>query len=310
MRFKAKPLRSVMFVPGNREDWMRKAHQYGPDALILDLEDSVPEAEKEKARSLVAGMVDELGSAGQTLFIRVNRLETGLTGFDLEAVTGPHLYGILLPKVERPEDVVEVDTLLRFFERKAGMAIGSICIDPALETAQGIRQAYDIAMASDRVAHMGGSGGKGGDTARSIGFQWTPEGMETLFIKSKVLVDSRSAGIEFPISGGWFDIRDLDGLRHLANQLKQLGYTGMNLIHPSHVPVVNEVFTPSPEQIAHWKGLLKAMEEQRQAGSAVVTYAGDMVDIAHEGNRPHHAGDGPAVGHQPRGDSWLVVQQV
>ena len=282
MRFKARPLRSVMFVPGNREDWMRKAHQYGPDALILDLEDSVPEAEKDNARGLVAGMVEELGSAGQTLFVRVNRLETGLTGFDLEAVTSPHLYGILLPKVERPEDVVEVDILLRFFERKAGMAIGSICIDPGLETADGIRQAYEIAMASDRVAHMGGSGGKGGDTARSIGFQWTPEGMETLFIKSKVLVDARSAGIEFPISGGWFDIHDLDGLRDLANQLKQLGYTGMNLIHPSHVPVVNEVFTPSPEQIAHWKGLLKAMEEQRQAGSAVVTYAGDMVDIAHE----------------------------
>ena len=282
MKFKAKPLRSVMFVPGNKEDWMRKAPQYGADALILDLEDSVPEDEKDTARHLVAKMVNELGQAGQTLFVRVNRLETGLTGFDLEAVTGPGLYGILLPKVESPDDVVEVDILLRFFERKAGMPTGSICIDPSLETAQGIRQAYEIATASDRVAHMGGSGGKGGDTARSIGFQWTPEGMETLFIKSKVLVDSRSAGIEFPISGGWFDIRDLYGLRRLAEQLKQLGYTGMNLIHPSHVPVVNEVFTPTTEQIAHWKGLLEAMEQQRQDGSAVVTYAGDMVDIAHE----------------------------
>ena len=158
---------------------MRKASQYGPDALILDLEDSVPEAEKENARALVAGMVDELGSAGQTLFVRVNRLETGLTGFDLEAVTSPHLYGILLPKVERPEDVVEVDILLRFFERKAGMAIGSVCIDPGLETAEGIRQAYDIAMASDRVAHMGRERRQGRATRpRSIGFQWTPEGME------------------------------------------------------------------------------------------------------------------------------------
>ena len=154
---------------------------------------------------------------------------------------------------------------------------------------------------------MGGSGGKGGDTARSIGFQWTPEGMETLFIKSKVLVDSRSAGIEFPISGGWFDIHDLDGLRDLANQLKQLGYTGMHLIHPSHVPVVNDVFTPGPEQIAHWKGLLKAMEKQRQAGSAVVTYAGDMVDIAPRGNRPDHAGDGTPVGYQHRGSNRLTV---
>ena len=282
MRFRAKPLRSVMFVPGNREDMMRKAPQYGADALILDLEDSVPEREKTEARGLVKKMVEELGAAGVTLFVRVNRLETGLTGFDLEAVTSPNLYGILLPKVEKPEDVVEVDILLKFFESKAGMETGSICIDPSLETAQGIRQAYEIAMASERVAHMGGSGGKGGDTARSIGFQWTPEGMETLFIKSKVLVDSRSAGIQFPVSGGWFDIRDLEGLRDLANQLKQLGYTGMNLIHPSHVPIVNDVFTPSPEQIAHCQGLLRAMEEQRAAGSAVVTYNGDMVDIAHE----------------------------
>ena len=88
--------------------------------------------------------------------------------------------------------------------------------------------------------------------------------------------------LNFPSAAAGSTSTTWDGLRDLANQLKQLGYTGMNLIHPSHVPVVNEVFTPSAEQIAHWKGLLKAMEEQRQAGSAVVTYAGDMVDIAHE----------------------------
>ena len=282
MRFKAKPLRSVMFVPGNKEDWMRKAPQYGADALILDLEDSVPDEGKSEARVLVRKMVEELGNAGQTLFVRVNRLETGLTGFDLEAVTCPQLYGILLPKVQAPEDVVEVDILLKFFEQKAGMAVGSICVDPSLETAQGIRAAYEIATAADRVAHMGGSGGKGGDTARSVGFQWTLEGTETLFIKSKVLVDSRSAGIQYPLSGGWMDIHNLDGLRTLATQLKQLGYTGMHLIHPSHVPVVNEVFTPTREEIAHWQGLLEAMESRRQEGSAAVTYAGDMVDVAHE----------------------------
>ena len=261
---------------------MRKAPQYGPDALILDLEDSVPEEGKSDARLLVRKMAEELGPAGVTLFIRVNRLETGLTGFDLEVVTCPHVYGILLPKVERPSDVVEVDHLLSFFEKKAGMDPNQIRIDPALETAQGIRQSFDIAMASDRVAHMGGSGGKGGDTARSVGFTWTAEGLETLFIKSKVLVDSRAAGIEYPISGGWFDVHDLAGLRNLALQLKQLGYTGMNLIHPSHVPIVNQVFTPTQEEIAHWQGLVKAMTERRKQGSAVVTYGGDMVDVAHE----------------------------
>jgi citrate lyase subunit beta/citryl-CoA lyase len=282
MRFKAKPLRSVLYVPGNKTDWMRKAPRYGADALILDLEDSVPESGKAAARVLVRSMLEELGAAGQTLFVRVNRLETGLTGEDLEAVTCRYLYGVILPKVQAPEDVVEVDVLLKFFERKAGMALGSVCLDPSLETAQGIRRAYEIATAAERVAHMGGSGGKGGDTARAIGFQWTPEGLETLFLKSKVLVDARSAGVQYPLSGGWMDIHNLDGLRALAIQLKQLGYTGMHLIHPAHVPVVNDVFTPSQEEIAHWQGLIKAMEARRQEGSAAVTYAGDMVDVAHE----------------------------
>jgi citrate lyase subunit beta / citryl-CoA lyase len=282
MRFKAKPLRSVMYVPGNKPDWMRKAPRYGADALILDLEDSVPEANKVEARGMVRQMLQELGTAGHTLFVRLNRLETGLTGEDLEAVTCPQLYGVILPKVQAPQEVVEVDILLKFFERKAGMAVGSVCIDPSLETAQGIRHAYAIATASERVAHMGGSGGKCGDTARSIGFQWTPEGLETLFLKSKVLVDARAAGVPYPLSGGWMDIHNLNGLRALATQLKQLGYTGMHLIHPSHVPVVNEVFTPTREEIAHWQGLIKAMEQRRQEGSAAVTYAGNMVDVAHE----------------------------
>ena len=280
MRFKAKPLRSELFVPGNKEDWMRKAPRYGADALILDLEDSVPPDGKAQARPLVRKMLDE--STGQTLIVRVNRLETGLTGDDLEAIVCPNLYAVMLPKVQAPEDVFEVDVLLKFFERRAGMDVGRIFIDPALETAEGIMRAYEIATASPRVAHLGASGGKGGDTARSIGFQWTPEGMETLFLRSKVLIDSRAAGVPYPVSGGWMDIHDLAGLRAAAKQAKGLGYTGMHLIHPSHVPVVNEVFTPTKEEIAQWQGLIKAMEERREQGGAAVTYQGDMVDIAHE----------------------------
>ena len=282
MPFQARPIRSELFVPGNKKDWMRKAPRFGADALILDLEDSVPPDHKPEARALVARMLQELGEAGQTLVVRVNRLETGLTAEDLEAITGPHLYCVLLPKVEGPADVMEVDHLLRHFERKAGVPVGKIFIDPALETAQGIRQSYEIATASPRVAHMGASGGKGGDTARSIGFEWTSEGMETLFLRSKVLVDVRAAGIPYPLSGGWMDIHNLDGLRASARQAKQLGYTGMHLIHPSHVPVVNEVFTPTAQEVEQWRGLIEAMENQRGQGGAAVTYAGDMVDIAHE----------------------------
>ncbi len=279
---RARPIRSRLFVPGNKEDWMRKAPKYGADALILDLEDSVPPEGKAEARWLVRRMLEELGAAGRTLFVRVNGLETGLTGDDLEAITCPYLYCVMLPKTEGPEHVAEADVLLRFFERRAGMEIGKTLIDPALETASGIRQAYEICTASPRIVHVGASGGKGGDVARSIGYEWTPEGTETLFLRSKVLVDARAADVPYPLAGGWMDIHDLEGLRAATVQAKQLGYTGTTLIHPSHIPIANEVFTPTQEEIAHWKGLIEAMKERRRQGSAVVTYQGNMVDVAHE----------------------------
>jgi citrate lyase subunit beta/citryl-CoA lyase len=131
---------------------------------------------------------------------------------------------------------------------------------------------------------MGGGGGKDGDVARALGYRWTPEQTETLFLRCKVLLDARAAGIACPISGGWFDVRDLEGLRAYAMHLRDLGYRGMHLIHPSHVPVVNEVFSPSTEEIARWRGLVEAVEQGRSQGSAAVTYRGAMVDIAHEQN--------------------------
>ena len=107
----------------------------------------------------------------------------------------------MLPKVTGPEDVKKVDAVLEFLERKHGIPVGSILIDPVLETAQGMRQAYEVAIASPRVAHLGGITGKDGDIARAIGFQWTPEGHEAFFYISKVLLDARAANIPYPIGG-------------------------------------------------------------------------------------------------------------
>ncbi|MGH7916597.1 MAG: HpcH/HpaI aldolase/citrate lyase family protein [Candidatus Binataceae bacterium] len=279
---RAKPVRSALFVPGNREDRMEKAPRFGADALILDLEDAVAPPDKARARMSVRKLLESLGKSGQTLFVRVNDFETGLTGEDLEAVVCPYLYAVMLPKVTGPDDVKAADTLISFFERKNGMEPGSVLIDPVLETAQGIRQAYEVALASPRVAHLGGLTGKDGDIARAIGFQWTPEGHEAFFYISKVLLDARAANIPYPMGGrGWWDIKDLEGLRAEAIRTRQFGYNGMILIHPSHVPVVNEVFTPSKDEIAHWKELIAAVEGCERAGSSVVTFNGMMVDTAH-----------------------------
>jgi citrate lyase subunit beta/citryl-CoA lyase len=279
---RAKPIRSALFVPGNREDRIRKAPRFGADALILDLEDAVATADKPHARANVRAMVEELGAAGHTLIVRINDLESGLAWEDLDAVVCPQLYCVMIPKVAGPEDVKRVDTVLDFLERTRGIDSGSVLIDPVLETAQGMRLAYEAGAASARVAHMGGVTGKDGDIARAIGFEWTPEGHEAFFYLSKVLLDSRAAGVPYPLGGrGWWDIGDLDGLRAEAIRTRQFGYTGMLLIHPSHVPIVNEVFTPTSAQIAHWKELIAAVKECEREGRSVVTFKGSMVDTAH-----------------------------
>ncbi|MEC8890747.1 MAG: CoA ester lyase [Chloroflexota bacterium] len=282
MRDNAKPLRTMMYVPGNKEDWVRKAPKYGADALIIDLEDSVPPNEKPIAREIVSRLVPELASEGVTLLVRVNDMETGLTEEDVSFAVQKGTYGITLPMTRGPEDVKAIDELITSEEKKKGIERGSVLIDPGLETATGMRSAYDVGISSERVAHMGAGGGRGGDIARAIGYRWTAMGTETLFIRSKVLLDSRAAGVPYPMTGLWQDIQDHEGLRTFANHSRDLGYNGMTVIHPSHVPIVNEIFSPSREEIEEWQGLVEAMRETRESGGAAVSYQGGMVDIAHE----------------------------
>jgi citrate lyase subunit beta/citryl-CoA lyase len=277
-----RPIRSALFVPGNREDRMLKAPKYGADALIFDLEDAVAQDDKKAARHSVRVALEQLKDAQPALFVRINALDSGLADEDLEAIVVPSLYAVMVPKVSEPEEIREIEVLLKFFEKRRGLEHGRILIDPLLETAQGLRQAYEVATASARIAHMGAITGKNGDIARAVGFGWTDEGHEALYILSKVLLDARAAGVPFPLGGrGWWEIGGLEGLRAEAQRTKQLGYTGMLVIHPSHVPIVNQVFSPGAEEIAYWKGLLEAVEQSRHTGSAVATYQGMMVDEAH-----------------------------
>lgn len=275
-----KPLRSLLFVPGNKPAWMEKALGYGADALIFDLEDAVPTPDKVAARPLVRAALARFHNCGLALTVRINALETGMAGDDLEAIVCPGLVAVVAPKVETPHDVVVLDALLTQCERRAGMEIGQVEVVPTLETARGIYHAYHIATSSPRVSTLSAAAGKGGDTARSLGYIWSKNATETLYIRSKVLLEARAAGVACPLIASWFEVADLDGLRADACLNRQLGYSGQVVIHPSHVPVVNEVFTPSAEEIAYYRGLLTAMADAERQGTAAVTYQGAMVDVA------------------------------
>ena len=272
-------VRSKLFVPGNRREWMEKAGRYHADALVLDLEDSVPASEKDKARQITAQFISEHG-AGTVLFVRINEL-TSLAAFDdLRAVVGPGLTGVIVPKVEGPEDIRLTCRILSWLEVGSGLRDGHTLISPVLETAAGIRCAYQIGAASSRIAYMGGIGVKGGDEERSLGYRWSPEGMETFVLRSQVLVDVRAAKIPNPMTGLWTAIEDLEGLRRFAEQGRNIGYEGMTAIHPSHVSVINEVFSLSGDDVEYFRGLLLAMEAAEAEGKSATIFRGAMVDTA------------------------------
>jgi citrate lyase subunit beta / citryl-CoA lyase len=275
-----KPVRSLLFVPGNKPAWMEKALKYGADVLILDLEDSVPDSEKVAARPLVKAALKSLSAQGQTCNVRVNGFATGLTFDDLEGVLCPEVGNIALPKVETVDEMKALDTLLTHLERRHQMEAGTVKTSLGIESAKALRNAYDIVTSCPRVNGLSLACGPGGDASRSMGYIWSKEGTETLYLRSKAVLDARAAGIQYPTVSSWWDIKDLEGLERDARFNRRLGFRGQTVMHPTHVPIVNEVFTPSVEEIAFYKGLIAALEEAERKGTAAVVYQGDMIDYA------------------------------
>ncbi len=277
--------RSVLFVPGNRPEWIDKAPKYGPDALILDLEDAVPIPEKPEARSIVRAGIERSHARGVPIVVRVNGLNTGLTGEDVEAVVTAGLVAIAIPKLERVEEVLKVDAWIELFEQKAGLPPNSVEIVVLPETARGIMDIYKLATACPRVGNIvGGVGARSGDVTKAIGYKWTRPGLETLYMASHMLLAARAAGIEYPLGAGSLEVSDLELVRAQLNRGREIGFRGALLIHPSAVPIANEVFAPSKEEIEWNKGILYAMDEAERAGRAAVTYDGMMIDYAHVRN--------------------------
>jgi citrate lyase subunit beta/citryl-CoA lyase len=272
--------RSMLFVPGHKPDWAPKALKAGPDAIVLDLEDSVPDGGKEAAREQVRVAIGTLRAMDQTtgIFVRVNGLATKMTGADLEAVVVPGLTGVFAPKISCPTDVLRLDALVDHFEIRNGV-IGLRYIIP-VETVPAIHNCREIAAASARVGALIGPTAEHADIAREVGFEWTPGGLETLYLRSRVLLACREAGIH-PLTALWERVDDLDGLREFARQGRGLGFRGMIAIHPSHVPVINEVFGPSAEDIEFYQGLVAAYREAVRAGSGATRYRGLHIDKAH-----------------------------
>ncbi|TDO48716.1 citrate lyase subunit beta/citryl-CoA lyase [Kribbella sp. VKM Ac-2527] len=275
-----KPYRTVLFVPAHKTSWYDKAAESGADAVCFDLEDSVPEHLKASARKEVADGVAELARSHPSmgLFVRTNSLATRLTGLDLEATVVPGLTGIFAPKVDEATDVIRYDTLLDHFEARAEVT-GLEYIIP-VETIQGIQHCEEIAAASPRVGAMIGPTAEHADIAKAVGYEWSPEGLESLHHRTRILLATRAAD-RHPLTALWERIRDLDGLREFATQGRKMGFRGQVVLHPTHVPVVNEVYTPDRETIEFYHGLQATYSEAEARGDGAVMYGDIHVDKAH-----------------------------
>ncbi|MEV0898852.1 CoA ester lyase [Actinoplanes sp. NPDC049802] len=256
-------MRSFLYVPGNRPKMLATALDRGADALIADLEDAVPPAEKESARHTVAEWLRRLPAAAP-VWVRVNPGAAGLG--DARAVIAPALRGLVVAKASL-EQVTALAALLD--EHDPAGAVGLV---PLLETPRAILAATAIA-AAPRVTRM-----QIGETDLSAELGITPGDQELLTVRSTVVLASAAAGIEPPAAAVTTDFRDLDALRRSTVALKRLGFRGRACIHPAQIPVVHEVFTPTGEEIATARDLVDRFEA---AGGGVCLDAhGRMVDLA------------------------------
>ena len=268
-------IRSLVFVPGNRTNMLERALEFNADIVMVDLEDSVPPGEKGAACEMAVEWVPKLRAAGRRVMVRVNSLDTGLTADELSAVVSPDLVGISIGKGNTRWDLQQVDRLLAPLEHVAGIPRGSIRVIPWIETAMAIVHVYEMARASQRIS---GIAFGGEDYTNDMGIIRNDFGEESYFARSSVAIAAKAAGVA-ALDGPFVGFRDPDGLRTDADAARQMGYTGKFAIHPAQIDIINETFSPNPEDVAYARQVVAAWDEAEAAGRGSLSIDGRMVDV-------------------------------
>jgi len=272
-------LRSMLFVPGNSMRLITKAATLASDAIILDLEDAVPLADKGTARIMIRDSIKAIKSGVSALFVRVNALITNLTAEDLRFVCVEGLDGIMLAKAEAESDVVKLAGMLEEAERSSGLKLGSLTIVPLIESAKGVVNTYEIASASKRVVAVAfGAGDYYRDLGRSVSFL-SPEQTELLYARSQIVNGSRAAGVQAIDTPFFGLLTDKEGFMRETILALQLGFKGKLLIHPAQIDFVNKTFSPSLDEAGYSRRVVEAFEEAQAKGLGAISFEGKMIDI-------------------------------
>ena len=274
MTAKSLPLwRSLLFVPVTNPRFVEKSAQTGADAVILDLEDSIPDAEKPRARALLAAAVPRAAAGGAAIVVRVNRPWRSLIA-DLEAAVIAGIAALMLPKVESAEQVEAIAEIVTEWEEERGLPPGQIGLIPMIETARGLFRAEAIARSDARIVALT-LGAE--DFALSLGMEPEAEGL--FYPKQQMIIAARAAGI-MPLGflGSVADFTDLGAFRATLRRSRRLGFVGASAIHPAQIAVINEEYAPSAAEIDRAERLLAAYDAGVALGKGAVAFEGKMID--------------------------------
>ncbi|MCK1216736.1 citrate (pro-3S)-lyase subunit beta [Streptococcus uberis] len=265
--------RTMMFVPGANAAMLRDAPLYGADSIMFDLEDSVSLKEKDTSRALVHFALKTFDYSQVETVVRVNGLDT-VGALDIEAVVLAGVDVIRLPKTETAQDIIDVEAVIERVERENGIEVGRTKMMAAIESAEGVLNARDIAKASDRLIGIA-LGAE--DYVTNMKTHRHPDGQELFFARSMILHAARAAGIA-AIDTVYSDVNNTEGFQNEVRAIKQLGFDGKSVINPRQIPLVNEIYAPTEKEIQNAKEVIWAIREAESKGSGVISLKGKMVD--------------------------------
>ena len=266
--------RSMLFMPGNTPNMLINAAYLGADSIIFDLEDAVSPAEKDAARILIRNTIRYMDFKSQEIIVRINSIDTEFWQDDIDTILPEKPNLLLLPKANRPEDVILVDEYMTKLEEKSGLEIGSIGLMPLIETALGLENSFAIASASKRVKAMllGAE-----DLTADLQCSRTKEGKEIEYARGRIIVAARAAGIDV-YDTPFTDVNDDEGIITDTKFAKSLGFTGKASISPRHIDVINGIFSPTQAEVDYAYEVIDAINLAKKQGKGAIALRGKMID--------------------------------
>jgi len=269
--------RSMLFVPGSNEKMATKSLGIDADSLIIDLEDSVAPHVKKEAREFVREFIKETDFGEKEVAVRINSLKTEYGNDDLNEMIQAQPHSLVIPKVEKGEELKELDLLMTQIEKQQNFSIEGVKLMALIETPLGIINIDEIAVSTPRLTGLLFGAG---DFTRETRGQITRERWELYYPLIRIVIAARAANID-AVDSPYFDVKDPEGCEVNARQAKILGYDGKSAIHPSQVEVINEVFTPTPEEIDRAKKVIEVYQRAEADGKGATQLNGQLIEHVH-----------------------------